>query len=261
MRFWCVPSATDLESPKLPPRINRDVYLRSPPPPPRLSREEKLARGVLAARTQTGSAGKTRKKKKTRKRKVAASASGSGLTSASSTISATVYTGSLVSQASAGSVLVEHTSLKRTPKKRGGRKNVLKEEGEKGSLGDRSASLTDLQGRSVATLKSQGAQEVSGSLNDQFLLLPKEAETLILHPGKSKSRENKKNKVKKRGKKCKYFDRTKKACDAICEICHPTAKIAIYFVLWSLLKVSVAENGEKNWALKMGKIWRNSSWD
>ena len=38
MRIWCVPSATELEnSPKLPPRINRDVYLRSPPPPPRLS--------------------------------------------------------------------------------------------------------------------------------------------------------------------------------------------------------------------------------
>jgi len=47
MRIWCVPSATELESPKLPPRIDRDVYLRSPPPPPRLSKEQKLARGVI----------------------------------------------------------------------------------------------------------------------------------------------------------------------------------------------------------------------
>ena len=48
MRFWgCVPTAAELESPKLPPRIDRDVILRSPPPPPRLSKEEKLARGVL----------------------------------------------------------------------------------------------------------------------------------------------------------------------------------------------------------------------
>ena len=48
MRIWCVPSATELESsPKLPPRIDRDVFLRSPPPPPRLSKEQKLARGVI----------------------------------------------------------------------------------------------------------------------------------------------------------------------------------------------------------------------
>jgi hypothetical protein len=47
MRIWCVPSATELESPKLPPRIERNVYLRSPPPPPRLSKEQKLARGVI----------------------------------------------------------------------------------------------------------------------------------------------------------------------------------------------------------------------
>ena len=55
MRFWCVPSAADLESPKLPPRINRDVYLRSPPPPPRLSREEKMARGLMRSEQQDGS--------------------------------------------------------------------------------------------------------------------------------------------------------------------------------------------------------------
>ena len=51
MRIWCVPSATELEnSPKLPPRIDRDVYLRSPPPPPRLSKEQKLARGVIVVK-------------------------------------------------------------------------------------------------------------------------------------------------------------------------------------------------------------------
>ena len=50
MRFWgCVPTAAELESPKLPPRMDRDVILRSPPPPPRLSKEEKVARGVLTS--------------------------------------------------------------------------------------------------------------------------------------------------------------------------------------------------------------------
>lgn len=53
MRIWCVPSATELESPKLPPRIDRDVYLRSPPPPPRLSKEEKLARGVIVLKSHS----------------------------------------------------------------------------------------------------------------------------------------------------------------------------------------------------------------
>lgn len=47
MRFWCVPSATESQSPKLPPRVDRDSEVRSPPPPPRLSREEKLAKGVI----------------------------------------------------------------------------------------------------------------------------------------------------------------------------------------------------------------------
>lgn len=65
MRIWCVPSATELErSPKLPPRIDRDVYLRSPPPPPRLSKEQKLARGVIVvnkAKSQKSSGRKVRK--------------------------------------------------------------------------------------------------------------------------------------------------------------------------------------------------------
>ena len=63
MRIWCVPSATELESPKLPPRIDRDVYLRSPPPPPRLSKEQKLARGVIVLKNRT----KVEKHRKIRK--------------------------------------------------------------------------------------------------------------------------------------------------------------------------------------------------
>ena len=77
MRIWCVPSATELESPKLPPRIDRDVYLRSPPPPPRLSREEKLARGVIVLKSRKKHAGrKTVASSKHRKvRKVSISSS------------------------------------------------------------------------------------------------------------------------------------------------------------------------------------------
>lgn len=47
MRIWCIPKATSLELPSLPPRIDRDVFIRSPPPPPRLSKQEKLAKGVI----------------------------------------------------------------------------------------------------------------------------------------------------------------------------------------------------------------------
>ena len=52
MRFWCIPKSTSFESPSLPPRIDRDVFLRSPPPPPRLSKQEKLARGVIVYKTR-----------------------------------------------------------------------------------------------------------------------------------------------------------------------------------------------------------------
>ena len=76
MRIWCVPSATELESPKLPPRIDRDVYLRSPPPPPRLSREEKLARGVIVLKSRRKHAGRKVTSSKHRKvRKVSISSS------------------------------------------------------------------------------------------------------------------------------------------------------------------------------------------
>ena len=76
MRIWCVPSATELESPKLPPRIDRDVYLRSPPPPPRLSKEEKLARGVIVQKSRRKHGGRKVTSSKHRKvRKVSISSS------------------------------------------------------------------------------------------------------------------------------------------------------------------------------------------
>ena len=52
MRIWCIPKSTSLECPSLPPRIDRDVFIRSPPPPPRLSKQEKLARGVIVYKTR-----------------------------------------------------------------------------------------------------------------------------------------------------------------------------------------------------------------
>ena len=67
MRIWCVPSATELESPKLPPRIDRDVYLRSPPPPPRLSKEQKLARGVIVLKNRKSTSKGIDKHRKIRK--------------------------------------------------------------------------------------------------------------------------------------------------------------------------------------------------
>lgn len=80
MRIWCVPSATELESPKLPPRIDRDVYLRSPPPPPRLSKEEKLARGVIVLKSH---ATKNRRSLRARKSAWKASISSSSGTNSS----------------------------------------------------------------------------------------------------------------------------------------------------------------------------------
>ena len=64
MRIWCIPSATTLESPRLPPRIDRDVFFRSPPPPPRLSKQEKLARGVIVLKPRKNKAAKNCEKSK-----------------------------------------------------------------------------------------------------------------------------------------------------------------------------------------------------
>ena len=61
MRIWCIPKSTSLESPCLPPRIDRDVFIRSPPPPPRLSKQEKLARGVIVYKTRKSKADKNAK--------------------------------------------------------------------------------------------------------------------------------------------------------------------------------------------------------
>lgn len=61
MRIWCIPKSTSLESPCLPPRIDRDVFIRSPPPPPRLSKQEKLARGVIVYKTRRNKSDKNAK--------------------------------------------------------------------------------------------------------------------------------------------------------------------------------------------------------
>jgi hypothetical protein len=78
MRIWCVPSATELESPKLPPRIDRDVYLRSPPPPPRLSKEEKLARGVIVLKSHSAKSRKAGRIRKNVRKTSSSSSSGTG---------------------------------------------------------------------------------------------------------------------------------------------------------------------------------------
>ena len=78
MRIWCVPSATELESPKLPPRIDRDVYLRSPPPPPRLSKEEKLARGVIVLKSHSSKSRKSGRIRKNIRKTSSSSSSGTG---------------------------------------------------------------------------------------------------------------------------------------------------------------------------------------
>ena len=61
MRIWCIPKSTSLETPGLPPRIDRDVFIRSPPPPPRLSKQEKLARGVIVYKTRKNKSEKSSK--------------------------------------------------------------------------------------------------------------------------------------------------------------------------------------------------------
>ena len=61
MRIWCIPKSTSLETPGLPPRIDRDVFIRSPPPPPRLSKQEKLARGVIVYKTRKNKSDKSSK--------------------------------------------------------------------------------------------------------------------------------------------------------------------------------------------------------
>ena len=78
MRIWCVPSATELESPKLPPRIDRDVYLRSPPPPPRLTKEEKLARGVIVLKSHSSKSRKSARIRKSVRKSSSSSSSGTG---------------------------------------------------------------------------------------------------------------------------------------------------------------------------------------
>ena len=222
MRFWCVPSATDLESPKLPPRINRDVYLRSPPPPPRLSREEKMARGVMreprggGGATGAGDSGsRVHRKKKRRKRKVAPN---------SSTASAAVAS---LAAGSSGSMsdlnqyarlppLPEGYSSLQTRKAKGARA-VAPSASAAGKVlpraaahHERSASMGELSTfRATADQRknkgrgssSKAASKASKSVAEGDLaeLPPSGDPNLVLHPGKSRSRERK-NKLRKKGK-------------------------------------------------------------
>ena len=227
MRFWCVPSATDLESPKLPPRINRDVYLRSPPPPPRLSREEKMARGVMrdggggSARASDGN--RVHRKKKRRKRKVPPSSSASAAVAS-------------LAAGSSGSMsdLNQYARLPPLPEGYGslqtrrakGTKAAAPSAAAGSSAGrvpprtaahhERSASMGELSTFKAADHRKKGkgssakvAAKVSknggvgGGGDVAELPQPSQsgggAPNLVLHPGKSRSRERK-NKLRKKGK-------------------------------------------------------------
>lgn len=156
MRFWCVPSATEVESPKLPPR--RDAFLlHSPPPPPRLSKEEKVARGVISSRS------KQRKKKRSQPRKTRRPT----LTLASGP------------QATSSPRLCSKDKASAGTRPSGKSSKSLKVTCEK------SASLSDISQAVNLPPNFHHRREQSD------FVLPKEAETLILHPGKSRSREKK----------------------------------------------------------------------
>ena len=220
MRFWCVPSATDLESPKLPPRINRDVYLRSPPPPPRLSREEKMARGVMrdgggggGARASDGN--RVHRKKKRRKRKVPPSSSASAAVAS-------------LAAGSSGSMSDLNQYARLPPLPEGyGSLQTRKAKGSKAAAPsaaagrvplrtaahhERSASMGELSTFKAADHRRKGkgsAAKVSkngvGGEGDVAELPPPPSQSgggalnLVLHPGKSRSRERK-NKLRKKGK-------------------------------------------------------------
>ena len=221
MRFWCVPSATDLESPKLPPRINRDVYLRSPPPPPRLSREEKMARGVMreprggGGATGAGDSGsRVHRKKKRRKRKVAPNSS----TASAVASLAAGSSGSMsdLNQYARLPPLPEGYSSLQTRKAKGARAAAPSASAAGKVLPraaahhERSASMGELSTfRATADQRknkgrgssSKAASKASKSVAEGDLaeLPPSGDPNLVLHPGKSRSRERK-NKLRKKGK-------------------------------------------------------------
>ena len=222
MRFWCVPSATDLESPKLPPRINRDVYLRSPPPPPRLSREEKMARGVMrdggggSARASDGN--RVHRKKKRRKRKVPPSSSSASAAVASLAAGSSGSMSDLNQYARLPPLPEGYGSLQTRRAK--GSKAAAPSAAAGSSAGkvpprtaahhERSASMGELstfraaadqrknKGRGSSSKATSKASK-SVAEGDLAELPPSGDPNLVLHPGKSRSRERK-NKLRKKGK-------------------------------------------------------------
>ena len=214
MRFWCVPSATDLESPKLPPRINRDVYLRSPPPPPRLSREEKMARGVMREGAGGGRAAsdgnRVHRKKKRRKRKVPPSSSASAAV-ASLAAGSTGSMSDLANQYARLPPLPEGYSSLQTRKGKGARAAAAQAPSagkvplRTAAHHERSASMGELSTFKAAEHRKKGkgsSAKVSKNAvgeGDIAELPPSGDPNLVLHPGKSRSRERK-NKLRKKGK-------------------------------------------------------------
>lgn len=203
MRFWCVPSASEAleRSPQLPPRATRaqaggaaaGAAVRSPSPPPRLSKEEKIARGVVSS-----SKGRKRKQTDKKRKKARRQRPGSELA---------VSVGGL---ASASASLVDYSSLQRKSQPSSSSSTRVHRE--------RSVSLQDLNShkaerdrrrkerhRSKASDEHLGArpkrdsEALVGSLlpppevRRSQPSLPDGAESLIQHPGKSKSREKKKS--------------------------------------------------------------------
>ena len=225
MRFWCVPSATDLESPKLPPRINRDVYLRSPPPPPRLSREEKMARGVMRDNggARAGSDGhRVHRKKKRRKRKVPSASSSASAAVASLAAGSSGSMSDHLNQYARLPPLPEGYSSLQTRKSKGSKpaasalaagSSATKVPLRTVAHHERSASMGELSTFKAADHRRKGkgsSAKVSakasknggvGGEGDIIAELPQSggAPNLVLHPGKSRSRERK-NKLRKKGK-------------------------------------------------------------
>ena len=225
MRFWCVPSATDLESPKLPPRINRDVYLRSPPPPPRLSREEKMARGVMRDNggARAGSDGhRVHRKKKRRKRKVPSASSSASAAVASLAAGSSGSMSDHLNQYARLPPLPEGYSSLQTRKSKGSKpaasalaagSSATKVPLRTVAQHERSASMGELSTFKAADHRRKGkgsSAKVSakasknggvGGEGDIIAELPQSggAPNLVLHPGKSRSRERK-NKLRKKGK-------------------------------------------------------------
>lgn len=223
MRFWCVPSATDLDSPKLPPRINRDVYLRSPPPPPRLSKEEKVARGVpvhhersyrpATAERALAETNRIHRKKKKRKKKVPSTAT-AGSTASSENSAAVLQHYQRLPPLPEGYSSLQTRRSKPRMKASAGVALSASSVNKPVSVHERSASMGELSTfKAVEKKKKKDAmangdkKSSSSSIKNIIITSPPviddetpQPSSLVLHPGKSRSRERK-NKLRKKGRK------------------------------------------------------------